>query len=138
MRLQYPDSIKIVRVPCTGKVDVQHLLRAFEKGADGAYVVGCMEGDCHYNKGNFRARKRVEQVRRILDTIGVGGKRVEMFNLSSAEAPTFVKYAREMHERILELGPNPIRTVKAKEAEMTGVGMDAEETGASRRTGTGC
>jgi F420-non-reducing hydrogenase iron-sulfur subunit len=115
MRLKYPSSIKIVRVPCTGKVDVQHLLRAFEKGADGAYVVGCMEGDCHFNKGNFRARKRVMQVRRILDTIGIGGQRVEMFNLSSAEAPHFVKYAKEMHERILELGPNPIRTVKEKE-----------------------
>ena len=118
MRLKYPSSIKIVRVPCTGKVDVQHLLRAFEKGADGAYVVGCMEGDCHFNKGNFRARKRVAQVRRILDATGIGGKRVEMFNLSSAEAPHFVKYANEMHERILELGPNPMRTVKSREVEL--------------------
>jgi F420-non-reducing hydrogenase iron-sulfur subunit len=117
MRLQYPSSIKIIRVPCTGKVDIQHLLRAFEKGADGAYVVGCMEGDCHYNKGNFRARKRMMQARRILDTIGVGGQRVEMYNLSSAEAPHFVKAAKEMHERILALGPNPIRTVKGKEVE---------------------
>jgi len=116
MRLQYPSSVKIVRVPCTGKVDIQHLLRAFEKGADGAYIVGCMEGECHYNKGNFRARKRMLQVRRILDTIGLGGQRVEMFNLSSAEAPRFVEAAREMHERILELGPNPMRKVKSGEA----------------------
>lgn len=109
MRLKYPASIKIVRVPCTGKVDVIHLMRAFEKGADGAYVVGCMEGDCHFNSGNLRARKRVAQVSEILNTIGIGGDRVQMFNLSSSEAPLFVKYAVEMNERILELGPNPIK-----------------------------
>ncbi len=117
MRLQYPGSIRIIRVPCTGKVDVQHLLRAFERGADGACVVGCLEGECHYNKGNFRARKRVAQVRRILDSIGIGGERVEMFNLSSSEAPLFVADAEEMHARILSLGPNPLkragRAVKA-------------------------
>jgi len=119
MRLQYPSSIKIVRVPCTGKVDIQHLLRAFEKGADGAYIVGCMEGECHYNKGNFRARKRMLQVRRILDTIGLDGGRVEMFNLSSAEAPRFVEVAQEMHQRILELGPNPMRKVKSGEGQVS-------------------
>lgn len=129
MRLKYPSSIKIVRVPCTGKVDIQHLLRAFEKGADGVYVVGCMEGDCHFNKGNFRARKRVMQVRRILDTIGIGGQRVEMYNLSSAEAPHFVKYAKEMHERILSLGPNPMRTVKEKEAVSAVVAAEDKEAG---------
>ena len=116
MRLTYPSSIKIVLVPCTGKVDVQHLLRAFEKGADGACVIGCMEGECNYSKGNFRARKRVEQVRHILDTVGMDGRRVEMFNLSSAEAPKFVAAAKEMHERILELGPNPMRKDKMQES----------------------
>jgi len=109
MRLKYPATVKIIRVPCTGKVDVIHLLRAFEKGADGAYVVGCMEGDCHFNSGNLRARKRVAQVRAILNTIGIGGDRVMMYNLSSSEAPLFVKYAQEMTARILELGPNPIK-----------------------------
>jgi len=59
MRLKYPANINIIRVPCTGKVDVIHLLRAFQKGADGVYVVGCLEGACHYNEGNFRARERV-------------------------------------------------------------------------------
>jgi coenzyme F420-reducing hydrogenase delta subunit len=120
MRLTYPSSIKIVLVPCTGKVDVQHLLRAFEKGADGACVIGCMEGECNFSKGNFRARKRVGQVRSILDTVGLDGRRVEMFNLSSAEAPKFVAAAKEMHERILELGPNPMRKVKAQMSPATG------------------
>jgi coenzyme F420-reducing hydrogenase delta subunit len=109
MRLRYPANIKIIRVPCTGKVDLLYILHAFEKGADGVYVVGCREGDCHFNSGNFRARKRVEQAKSILDTIGIGGERVEMFNLSSAEGPKFAQYAAEMTERIRKLGRNPIK-----------------------------
>jgi coenzyme F420-reducing hydrogenase delta subunit len=116
MRLKYPASIKIVRVPCTGKVDILHILRAFEKGADGVYAVGCMEGDCHYNSGNFRARKRVEQARKILDAIGIGGERVNMYNLSSGEGPRFAEYAMEMHKKILNLGRNPLKLAKRKAA----------------------
>jgi coenzyme F420-reducing hydrogenase delta subunit len=110
MRLEYPTSVKIIRVPCTGKVDVLHMLRAFEKGADGVYVVGCLEGDCHYNSGNFRARKRVEQTRQVLDTIGIGGERVQMYNLSSSDGPRFAQFAAEMVQRITAAGPNPIKT----------------------------
>jgi len=71
MRLDYPANIKIIRLPCTGKIDVIHLLRAIQKGADGVYVVGCLEGTCHYNEGNFRARERVEHVRMLLEEIGL-------------------------------------------------------------------
>jgi coenzyme F420-reducing hydrogenase delta subunit len=109
MRLQYPTSIKIIRVPCTGKVDLLHLLHAFEKGADGVYVVGCLEGDCHFNKGNFRARKRVEQAQDTLKTIGIESERVQMYNLSSSEGPRFAQFAAEMDDRIRALGPSPIR-----------------------------
>lgn len=116
MRLQYPTSIKIIRVPCTGKVDVLHILRAFEKGADGVYAVGCLEGDCHYNSGNLRASKRVQQAQGVLETIGIEGERAQMYNLSSSEAPAFVEYAKEMHERILKLGPNPIKLAKKNAA----------------------
>jgi len=116
MRLQYPSNIKVILVPCSGKVDILHILRAFEKGADGVYVVGCMEGDCHFNSGNFRARKRVEQAQKILDTIGVGGERAQMYNLSSSEGPRFAQYAMEMDERIRKMGPNPIKLAKKKKA----------------------
>lgn len=116
MRLQYPASIKIIRLPCTGKVDLVHLLRAFERGADGAYVLGCLEGDCHFRTGNLRARKRVEQAREILEAIGIGGVRVEMYNLSSSQAPRFVEIAAEMTERIQALGPNPIKAAARKAA----------------------
>ena len=116
MRLKYPSNIKIIRVPCTGKVDVIHILRAFEKGADGAYVVGCLEGDCHFNSGNFRARKRVGQAQKILDTIGIGGERAQMYNLSSSEGPRFAQYAVEMDTRIREMGPNPMKLAGKKAA----------------------
>ncbi len=109
MRLQYPSSVKIVSVPCTGKVDLIHILRAFEKGADGVYVLGCLEGECRYENGNIRARKRVEKAKDIIERIGIGGERVAMYNLSSSEAPRFVEYAKEMTDRIRELGPNPIK-----------------------------
>ncbi|MCP4120626.1 MAG: hydrogenase iron-sulfur subunit [Bacteroidetes bacterium] len=117
MRLKLPTNFRIVRVPCSGKVDIIHILRAFEKGADGVYVVGCMEGDCHYNEGNFRARKRVEQAQKILDKVGVGAERVKMFNLSSGEGPLFAQYSVEMDEKIKELGPSPIRLAKEKKAK---------------------
>ena len=116
MRLQYPSNIKIIKVPCTGKVDIIHLLRSMEKGADGVYVVGCMEGSCQFTSGNLRARKRVEKAQQILEKIGIGGERVRMFNLSSSEAPLFTKIAKEMTEQIMSMGPNPIKVVKKKMA----------------------
>lgn len=93
-----------------------HILHAFEKGADGVYLVGCLEGDCHYKTGNIRAKKRVEQARKILQTVGVGEDRVRMYNLSSGEAPNFAKFAREMAENIRALGPNPVKAVRQKQA----------------------
>jgi F420-non-reducing hydrogenase iron-sulfur subunit len=116
MRLSYPSNIRIIFMPCTGKVDLIHILRAFEKGADGVYVAGCLEGECHYNRGNIRARKRVEQAKQILETIGIGGERVEMYNLSSSEAPRFAQIAQEMTEKIYALGPNPIKLAKDRKA----------------------
>jgi coenzyme F420-reducing hydrogenase delta subunit len=116
MRLRYPSSIKIIALPCTGKVDIIHLLRAFEKGADGVYVVGCVEGNCHFNSGNIRARKRVNQTQEILEKVGIGGERVQMYNLSSSEAPRFVEIAVEMTEKIKEMGPNPIKLVRKEKA----------------------
>jgi F420-non-reducing hydrogenase iron-sulfur subunit len=109
MRLSYPANIKIIKLPCTGKVDVLYLLKAFQNGADGVYVAGCMEGDCHFLTGNLRARKRVEYAKKILNDIGIGGDRLEIYNMSAAQGPRFVEVANEMMERIKTLGPSPIR-----------------------------
>ena len=71
-------------------------------------MVGCLEGTCHYNEGNFQARERVEHVRTLLEEIGMEGDRVRMYNLSSGEGPTFAAYAKEMTEHIQSLGPSPL------------------------------
>jgi coenzyme F420-reducing hydrogenase delta subunit len=109
MRLTYPTNVKIVKVPCTGRVDIIHILKAFESGTDGVCLVGCLEGDCHYLKGNLRARKRVEYVKQLLDECGIGGERVAMFNLSSAQGQRFAEIAREMTAKVRDLGPSPGR-----------------------------
>lgn len=97
-------------VPCTGRVDVIHLLKAIEEGADGVYVAGCLEGDCHYINGNLKAKKRVTRVKQILTNLGIEPERVEMYNLSAADGPRFAEIASEMTERIKNLGPSPVRT----------------------------
>ncbi len=113
MRLSYPAGVKIIQVPCTGRVDIIHLLNAIEDGADGVYVAGCLEGECHYRTGNLRTRKKVEYVKKTLKEIGVEPERVEMYNLSSAQGARFAEIATEMFEKIKELGPSPVGKCKA-------------------------
>ncbi len=90
-RMQYPSNVRIIHSPCTGKIEMEHILGAFEKGIDGILVAGCLEGGCHFLEGNLRARKRTDRIREMLDEIGVGGERLKMVNLSAAMAPTFVQ-----------------------------------------------
>lgn len=109
MRLSYPTNIKILKIPCTGKVDVLYLLKAFEDGADGVIVAGCEEGTCHFINGNIKAKKKVNYTKKILDEIGLSGDRLEMYNLSAAMGQKFADLAEEMTKRIKKLGPSPIR-----------------------------
>ena len=109
MRLQYPDNVRVLRLPCTGKVEVNYLLVAFERGVDGVIVAGCLEGGCHFLEGNLRARKRVERAKQLLEEIGLEPERLEMFNLSSAEGTRFAEIVTEMNERLERLGPSPLR-----------------------------
>jgi F420-non-reducing hydrogenase iron-sulfur subunit len=120
MRLQYPAAVRVLRFPCTGKIEENYILAAFEKGVDGVMIAGCLEGGCHFLEGNLRARRRVERAKQMLDEIGVGGARLEMFNLSSAEGPRFAAIATEMSERISRLGPSPLRRDAA--AREAGIG----------------
>ena len=115
MRLEYPTNVKIVRLPCTGKVDALYLLNALEEGADGVYVAGCQEGDCHFLVGNIRARKRVEYVKTLLQDLGINPERVAMYNMSAADGPRFVEVANEFTEKIRKLGPSPIATGQGSE-----------------------
>lgn len=104
-RMQYPPNVRIIRVLCSGKVDITYILRAFEVGADGVIVAGCLEGGCHFVDGNIHAKVRVNFTKEILDAIGIGGDRLDMFNISTAEAPKFVGVVKEMTDRIGKLGP---------------------------------
>jgi F420-non-reducing hydrogenase iron-sulfur subunit len=109
MHLQYPANVRIVRLPCTGKTDTLYLLRAFEDGIDAVMVVGCKKGMCHYLEGNYNAERRVLYVKKLLDEIGVGGGRLEMFFVDAADGPRFVQAAETMVQRARDLGPNPLR-----------------------------
>jgi coenzyme F420-reducing hydrogenase delta subunit len=109
-RLCYPHNVKIVRVPCSGKVDTLHILKAFEKGADGVYVAGCLDGDCHFKNGNTRAEHRVNSARQLLDDIGIGGERLEMVKMSAGMGDRFAEEAERITQKIRKLGPNPIHT----------------------------
>jgi len=109
MRLNYPTFIKVIKVPCTGRVDVLTILKAFEAGVDGVYLAGCLEGECHFLKGNLRARKRVGYAKQLLKEVGIEPERLEMYNLSSAQGQRFAAIANDMADKIRALGPSPIR-----------------------------
>jgi F420-non-reducing hydrogenase iron-sulfur subunit len=109
MRLQYPTNIRLIKLPCTGKLEVIHLLKAIQAGADGVYAAGCLEGECHYLKGNLWARQRINHVKELLTEMGMEPERVEMYNMSSAMGAKFAEVATDFVQRIKELGPNPVK-----------------------------
>jgi F420-non-reducing hydrogenase iron-sulfur subunit len=121
MRLQYPPNIRIIRTPCTGKLEVEYFMRAFEKGADGVLVAGCEEGSCHFIEGNLMAKRRVNYTRDILAEAGFEKERLRMVNVSAANARRFVEVVNDMVDTVRRLGPNPMggaRTHTLMEQEM--------------------
>lgn len=127
MRLQYPGNVRILRLPCTGKLEPNFVLAAFERGVDGVIVAGCLEGGCHFLEGNLRARRRVERVRTLLAEIGLEPERLEMFNLSSAEGGRFAEIVTAMVERLKLLGRSPLRHQPDRiEQEVHEIGRQAE------------
>jgi F420-non-reducing hydrogenase iron-sulfur subunit len=107
-----PSSVTLVEMPCTGRVDVVHILRAFRQGADVVFVAGCLEGNCRYQYGNIEARKRVTLAKSLLQATGLEPERLEMFNLASNQEWRFVEIVKEMVSRAERLGPNPVGKVK--------------------------
>ena len=113
-KMEYPVNIRIVRVPCSGRVDQMHILRAFKEGADGVVVAGCLEGGCHYVDGNIKCKRRVEDLKKKLEAIGLGSERLEMYFMSASMSTKFVECMKEFYERIKRLGPSPLREVQSK------------------------
>jgi F420-non-reducing hydrogenase iron-sulfur subunit len=111
MRLQYPAGVRIIRTPCTGRLEVEYYMKAFENGADGVLVAGCLEGGCHFIEGNLMAKKRVNATRKILEESGLELERLRMVNISAAMAKNLVDVIFDMVQTIKELGPNPVRKI---------------------------
>ena len=104
-RLQYPANIRIIRTPCTGRIEVDFFLKAFERGADGVIVAGCEEGSCHFKEGNLIAKRRVNSTRNLLAEIGLDKERLRMVNIGAADARKFANTIKEMVETVRKLGP---------------------------------
>jgi coenzyme F420-reducing hydrogenase delta subunit len=102
-RTPLPATVRLVLVPCSGRVAPLHLLSALADGADGVMVAGCLEGQCHYREGNLDAIDRVTFVQRVLESVGVEPQRVRMFTMSAGEPPKFVAAVREMDRVVRSL-----------------------------------
>jgi coenzyme F420-reducing hydrogenase delta subunit len=107
--IQYPANIKVVKLPCTGKLDLLYILKAFEQGADGVMVVACQKGTCHHVEGNLRAEKRVQRAKELLAKIGLGSERLEMFFVTGSQGSAFAAAVEEMTRRVQEKGANPLK-----------------------------
>ena len=105
----FPEGLDIIRVPCTGRVDLIYLLRVLEDGADGVLVLACFEDNCKYISGNIRARKRIEYARKLLKELGLEEERISISNLASNMPHRFVELTQAMVEEIIKLGPSPLR-----------------------------
>lgn len=105
-RLAYPANVKIIRVPCSGRVNPLFILRAFQNGADGVILAGCHPGDCHYSTGNYYARRRMSLLFSMLDYLGIERERTRVEWISAAEGVKFAATMNEFVQAVTELGPN--------------------------------
>jgi F420-non-reducing hydrogenase iron-sulfur subunit len=108
-RMQYPPNVIPMRVNCSGRVDAEMVMKALEKGADGVLIGGCHPGDCHYQSGNFKARRRVAILHQVLGQLGLEPERVWLRWISASEGQVFADTVTEMVAAIRELGPSPLR-----------------------------
>ena len=106
-RLQYPPNVRIVRLMCTGAVDTIYLLQALIQGVDGVLIGGCHPGDCHYQTGNYKAKRRVEILKEILNRFGYDDDRIWLRWISASEGKLFADTVTEMVDSLKSKGPNP-------------------------------
>ena len=104
-RLEYPPNVRILRLPCTGRVDFNLIIKALEMGADAVVVSGCHPGDCHYTAGNYHARRRWILFRELLETMGIETNRIFFSWISAAESKKWQHMITEITDQIREMGP---------------------------------
>ena len=112
-RMQYSADIRVIRVPCSGRIDAKLILSALREGADGVWVSGCHPGECHYLEGNYYARRKFVLMGNLLTHMGLHRDRVQFSWISSAEATKFARVAQEVARTITALGPNEKLVKKA-------------------------
>ncbi len=106
-KLSYPQTVTLVKLPCSGRVDALFLLKALENGADGVMVLACQKENCKFLKGNVRAEQRIEATRKTLQRIGIQPERVAFCHLAANMGHKFVEEVRGLYSKLTELGPNP-------------------------------
>jgi F420-non-reducing hydrogenase iron-sulfur subunit len=104
-RIKYPPNIDIIRVMCSGRVDPQFILKAFQKGADGVLICGCHPGECHYVEGNFKAARRIPLLKKMLSQMGIEEGRLRLEWVSASEGEHFAAVVNDMTEQVRKLGP---------------------------------
>ena len=104
-RMQYPPNVRILRVPCSGRVNPLYIIRSLQHGADGVLVSGCHPGDCHYISGNYYARRRFTLLKDLLETVGIEPGRVNFSWVSAAEGEKFAQIVTQVIETVKALGP---------------------------------
>jgi coenzyme F420-reducing hydrogenase delta subunit len=105
-RIQYPHNVRIIRVPCSGRINPVFLLRALQNGADAVLVSGCHPGDCHYISGNLSARRKFALLKSLLNFVGIEPERVQFTWVSASEGGRFAAVMEKVVEQTRKLGPN--------------------------------
>ena len=113
-RIQYPPNVRVIRVPCSGRVNPLHIVSALRQGADGVLVSGCHPGDCHYLSGNLYARRRFALLQRYLTYLGIEPGRVQFSWVSASEGGRFAEVVTEVTEAVRAMGPAKRLNVRAE------------------------
>lgn len=135
-KIQYPPNVKIVRVMCSGSVEPSVIMDAFEHGADGVIVIGCLMDNCHYVSGNKKAQERVDALKELFDIMGLDSRRLRTEWINASERTRFAKSVTDFVEEVRALGPLPIpkreapKAGKSKEQTVASVKRVIEDTGA--------
>ena len=103
-RLKYPANIRIIRVPCSSRVDASLVLRAFQNGADGVMIAGCHPGDCHYDTGNYHTRKRMRLLKSLMEFMGLDEERLLVKWISGNEAERFKETVEAFTAQLKKMG----------------------------------
>jgi F420-non-reducing hydrogenase iron-sulfur subunit len=117
-RMQYPANVRVIRVPCSGRVDPLYIIKALQEGADGVLVSGCHPGDCHYISGNLVARRKFAMLKNFLAYLGIEPERVQFSWVSASEGGRFAALIEKVVADVKKLGP---RTLSMRKREMAHV-----------------